>query len=285
MAAINPIKEITESLKGFASPTPSDRENEEDIARANCRNKGGRWDEATKTCIMPKPKVESTEEKEIEAPPGALETFTHEKTGRAAGIVSPSGTGRYQVPDPSRPGFHKPATLEEYNLYRQSIGLTPSPEGATFLGLSPEDVEQVAAGERERVARPVGTAPVGTQATLIADAQRKLRNAAQVGIIDFATASQLDELGINWKEALLSGAADVVPAAIAGGTAGFIGGAITGAGVGSTITAPAGALAVGTITAIAGFYRGVNNNIKAQKSDLISGKRTELKQRQRALQN
>ncbi len=57
-------------------------------------------------------------------PSTALETFTDPRTGRASGITLP--------------------------------------DGRTFLGLSSEDVERIAAGEQARVSRPEGTAPVGT---------------------------------------------------------------------------------------------------------------------------
>ena len=68
------------------------------------------------------------------------------------------------------------------------------------------------------------------------------------------------------------------------GATGAIAGAVT-----AVPTAGLGPLAVAGITsgisAAGQFINGVFDNIAAQKSDLISGKRTELTQRKKALNN
>ena len=90
--------------------------------QVECESKGGIWNVAAKTCVLPKTAATTPE------------TFTDPRTGRAAGITTP--------------------------------------DGRTFLGLGPEDVARIAAGEQERVARPEGTAPVGTAAAA-ADIERQ----------------------------------------------------------------------------------------------------------------
>lgn len=111
---------------------PPVEEDPDKQAKADCKAQGGKWDEATKTCILPPP--EPTPEPGPPKAKPALETFTDPRTGRASGITLP--------------------------------------DGRTFLGLSSEDVARVARGEQERVARPEGTAPVGT-AQAAADIERQ----------------------------------------------------------------------------------------------------------------
>ena len=97
----------------------------EETAEQKCIAKGGKWDAANQRCIM---KAPGPEEEKVEEPPRAKpttpETFTDPRTGRASGITLP--------------------------------------DGRTFLGLGPEDVDLIAAGEARRTGRPEGTAPVGT---------------------------------------------------------------------------------------------------------------------------
>lgn len=177
----------------------------------------------------------------------ALETFTDPKTGRASGITTPSGK--------------------------------------TYLGLGPDDVDLIAQGEAARVARPEGTAPVGTAQRLADENRRKLRLAANVGQIDFETASQLEEQGINIREVIHAGiqGIDLKAAAIAAGA---------GGAAGASAAVPTGGLSIPATAAIAGggtliydFFNDVKKNIKDQRQDLVTVKTKELRQRKTAMNN
>ena len=176
-----------------------------------------------------------------------LETFTDPKTGRASGITTP--------------------------------------DGKTYLGLTASEVNKIAGAEQERAARPEGTAPVGTAAALQADIQRKINIAKQIGTIDYATAQQIEEQEIDKSQALAAGVQDIIPSALAFGAGGLALGGVAGAGVGSTVSAPVGAGLGFGVGAIKGFYQGITKNIKDQRTDLVSVKTKELKQRKTALNN
>ena len=97
-------------------------EPQKSTTQINCEAKGGKWNSSTQRCVMPESITKARAEEKAKS--STPETFTDPRTGRASGITLP--------------------------------------DGRTFLGLGPEDVSSIAAGEAARVARPEGTAPVGT---------------------------------------------------------------------------------------------------------------------------
>ena len=215
--------------------TPADRiisqEPLEVTPQQECEKKGGKWDAATRTCIMNvrdqvavnQEKKAAAEAAKVEEPPkvDALETFTSSETGRASGITTP--------------------------------------DGSTFLGLSPEDVQAVATGEQARTARPEGTAPVGTAQAEAIRQQQIQQQIAQIGQLGQINPAQ--QADINLSQAFTAGAAGIVPAAAGGAAIGAAAGLV---GSGGVLSAP-GALAVGVAGAVGGFVSGVLSNIKEQQ--------------------
>lgn len=252
--AINPLKEFSESVGNIAGDfyekvkgPPS----AEEIQRKKCIAEGGKWDSVNKRCIMPEPTPEPLQQQQQETPKSISEM--------------------------EQPTLTQPEIIfDEETGERKGIKF---PDGRTYLGLSIEDQNLLLGKYQEKTALPAGTARAGTARLALEDTQRKLALASQVGYIDMATAQQAEELGINWKEAILSGVSGVIPSLATGAIAGAVAGSPTGVG------APIGAVAGAAGGAVVGLYKGVNANIKAQNADLLSGKTTELSKRTKALNN
>ncbi len=213
--------------------------------KQKCEDAGGTWDEKTQTCILiSKPAPQQTETQQ--PTPNALETFTSSETGRASGITTP--------------------------------------DGRTFLGLSPDDVQKIATGEQKRAARPEGTQPVGTAKAEALQQQQLQQSLSQLGNVDPATLElqKIQQADIDWGQAITAG------------TMGNIGGiAKTAAtsfavGFGGSGFNPIVGGAVGVIGAAASIWGGMQANIKEQQqgeigattADLAAG---QLKMRQYAM--
>lgn len=205
---INPAKELFSSIGNIGSDLikTTTRQKTPDTRKASCEASGGVWDPVSETCIR-KPKEEETKT----TPKAKLttpETFTDPRTGRASGIVLP--------------------------------------DGRTFLGLSPQDVNQIAAGEAARVARPAGTQPVGTQQSQI-EMQNQLNNLQPMAtgnirelfpqenlISQGATgAAAVGGAVFGAKTGAAAGAALGTAVPVIGNIAGAIGGAVIGGAVGA----------------------------------------------------
>ena len=208
-----------------------------------CKAKGGTWNIETQSCDLPKLKTE------LEKP----EVFTSKDQGRPSGIIVPARGNK--------------------------------PE-QTFLGLQQKDVESIAASEQAKVTLPEGTTPVGTAEAIASEQQRKINLAKGVGAIDFATAQQIESEGINLKQAFaaggISGAKIGGAAAISVGTTAG-GAALIATGPAAPIAAPTAALIGGGAGAVGGFttgfFIGIANNIKEQRTDLVTTKKTSLRKR------
>ena len=139
--------------------------------KANCERRGGRWDEATQTCILP------TEETTQVTPDVSIKTT---KTTREAGIIeAPQGLGKQGIVLPDGRTFFGLNKQDIENLKRKE-GLTDEDlkvigtEGrvrqsqkerilslAQDLGLEPEQVEQkIASGELPAQQLPAQISPV-----------------------------------------------------------------------------------------------------------------------------
>lgn len=260
--------------------------------KLKCISKGGKWDSKTQTCIMPENKLkpETTPESETKSKSGYSATTSlttpevySDKKGNQKAITLP-GEGRYGIPTgnitPEGITETRPATLEEYNAYRATLGLEPDIGGRTFGGLAQKGVQQIAGAYQEKTTLPEGTVQAGTGQANYKETLRKVELARSVGEIDLMTAMEAEEQGINVKEALLSGVSGVIPSALSYGAT--TGAAALFSGVAAPL-APAAAGVGAVVGALKGFYSGVTNNIKAQKSDLISGKSGELSSRQKAM--
>ena len=191
-----------------------------------CKIDGGTWDSDNQVCLK-----FSKEEVEKEAPrveATTPETFTDPKTGRASGITLPGGK--------------------------------------TFLGLGPNDVDEVAAQQAGIVSRPEGTSPVGTAQQQADEKFRIQQQISKIGKVGPLTPAQQAE--INYSQALTAGTIGQVPSIL--GTAGTFaaGGAIAGGPVGAAIGAGVGL--------IAGVARGMLGNIKEQQRGELQAADIEL---------
>jgi hypothetical protein len=220
--------------------------------KQKCEEKGGFWDTQSMTCILlPKQETQKTEAKTPPVNPakGTVETFSSSETGRASGVVTP--------------------------------------DGRTFLGLSPDDVNTIAQGEAQRVARPINSAPVGT-AQNEAQRQARLQQLMQLGEQGILTPQELQaiqESPIDWGQALTAGASNVpslLTRAGAGAAAGFvatapINAALAGTGIGAI---PAGVIAGASalVGAISAIWSGTQSNIKSQQRGEIGASQDVLTQ-------
>lgn len=242
---VNPIKQATSQIgniaKDFydkAKPVNVAKEGE-DRQKTQCEAKGGTWDAVKKVCVLPQPTPTPMTENTPKAnvPAGTIETST-----------------------------------------------TPGKQGGTMLGigdktylgqLDKDEINNIAMAEANKLPLGAGNiSPIGTAQAMQNDIQRRLKLASQVGQIDIATAQQAEEMGIDWKQALMGGAENIVPNAIGFAAAGAGAGALVG-GVGAIPGAGFGAVG----GALKGFYQGVSQSVKQQKQDLIGGKSKELNKR------
>ena len=201
--------------------------------KQKCEDQGGTWDEATKTCILVKKEQQPDTTEQAPKVDPALETFSSSETGRASGITLP--------------------------------------DGRTFLGLSPEEVQQVATGEQERIARPEGTAPVGT-AQKQADQQFQFQQSlSQLGKVDPTTLElqKIQQAGIDWGQAWTAGTMGSAPSIVQTAAAGAVGGALAGGGTPASI----GLAVIGAAVAV---WRGMQSNIKEQQRGEIGATSADL---------
>ena len=185
-------------------------------------------------------------------PAGTVETFTNEKTGRASGAVLPNGK--------------------------------------TFLGISPEDVNKLAQGEASRVARPENSAPVGTAQTALNTQLRnkQLLEMAQQGLLTPQELQSITGAEIDIGQALGAGAVGVLPGALGGAAtgiaAGILGGTVAGAAGGSVVPGLGTAIGAG-IGAIGGFLVAIRSNIKGQQVGEFSADQAALSKGQTMLRS
>lgn len=239
-----------ELYKKLQIQNEKDKEEEEKKA---CIARGGVWDSKTKTCSMPDlSKINKTETAapipttpRANIPAGTVETFKSSDTGRQSGVVLP--------------------------------------DGRTFLGLNPEDVNKIAQGEASRVAIPENAAPVGTaqaQANRQAQIQR-LVQAAQAGLLTTEELQQIGGADVDWNQALGAGAVGVIPGLIGGAASGAVIGGVAGVGIGAVPGAIIGAIAGGIGT----FLTSTRSNIKGQQTGEFTADREALTKGERYLRS
>jgi len=171
--------------------------------KQKCIDKGGTWDEATKTCLLfQKPTPQPQPQPSAPIPKGTVETFQGDNG--VSGVTLPSGK--------------------------------------SFLGLPKADVAQIANKEAGRVAIPENAQPAGT-AQALAERQARLQQLSQQGLITEQELALIQEAPIDFGQALTAGTLGNLPSvasAVAGGVLGLGIGAIPGAvvgGVGGLISA------------------------------------------------
>ena len=148
--------------------------------------------------------------------------------------------------------------------------------------IPPKDAEALSAKNELVQSQQRQEAQISAQEQFVA-MQRKVSIAKQIGLIDFATAQSLEEEGIDVGQAIAAGLQNVVPSALGFGAA--AGGAGLLGGPAAPVTAPAAAAIGVGVGSITGFYKGVTQNIKDQRTDLVTTKTKELKQRKASIMN
>lgn len=209
-------------------------------AERECIAKGGKWDPINKVCVMPQINFTDVSKKPVE-PEVKLqnpEIFKSSETGRLSGIEVPNGN--------------------------------------TYLGLGPEEVNKIAESESQKAAIPEGTALAGTTKNTIQQQQtiQKLMQLTQQGLL---TSNELDVIaGANpdLKEALGAGVVSAAP--------GIVAGAVTGATVGA-LGGPIGIVGGAIIGGIGSFLIGLRGNLKAQQSGEFAADQTALTKGERYL--
>ena len=197
----------------------------------DCEAKGGTWDAARQVCILPPPKELPPPASSTETPQ-ELETFRDVGTGKQSGITTE--------------------------------------DGRTFLGLSPDEVSEVARLEQRGTEQPLGTAPVGTAQAQAEEAAKLQETIAQIGQIGQLTAAQ--QADINISQAATAGLARVIPGLLGGAAGGAAVGAVSTGGIGAAPAAAIGAIG-GTLT---GFTSGLLGNIKEQQRGELQASDIEL---------
>lgn len=185
-----------------------------------------------------------------------------------------------EEPEPPKAEITTPETLTHPET-GGATGVT-LPGGRTFLGLSPEEIAQVAAGEAARTAQPEGTVPGGTAQARAEQQFESQQLAGQVG--EFGQLG-IDPTGLNIEQALTEGVIGSIPSAIRLAASAGVGAAALGA----VATAPAGgigAVPAAAIGASAGFVAGIvggmtssfkgqrRSTTTAQQRTLDEGKQT-----------
>ena len=218
-------------------------ENEDRINRNRilCINSGGQWDPVSKTCSF--------------TPIGTEKGITE-------GLLPPAPEEQSPSVDPTTPEtFRDPET-------GRTSGIT-LPDGRTFLGLGPGDVEKIAGEQQARAAQPAGTAPVGTAQRQADEQFRIQQQIAQLGQVGILT--EVQQAKINKSQAALAGGVGT----LAGIATGVIGGALIGGKVGAIAGVPGIAIGV-TLGAIGGFITGYISNVKKQQAGEIRAAEIEL---------
>lgn len=191
---------------------------------------GYEWDNEIQACV-PIPGYKP-EKTNVNPAPGSVETFKNPQTGRGSGVVLP--------------------------------------DGRTFLGLNPNDINQIAQAEAQKTAQnPINAQPVGTAQNQVEQQQRiqQLTQMAQEGLLTPQELESITGAKLDIGQALGAGAASAVP--------GILGGAVTGATVGA-LGGPLGAVGGAVIGGLGTFLAGVRSNIKSQQVGEFSADKAAL---------
>ena len=200
-------------------------------AQLECEAKGGKWDSVNLKCILPgQPEIgkvnivgEKTKEEKPKAAP-TPEVFVDSRTGRPSGVTLP--------------------------------------DGRTFLGASPNEVNRILERETQRGQLPQGTQIVGTAA----QQQRREQELARMVQEGVLTPQEIEQLGVGNL-----GANNAFENVGTGGAAlaGAIGGAKFGAAAGTAIAPGLGTAVGGIIGGVGGAIGGAYVKLGYQKKQDI----------------
>jgi hypothetical protein len=216
--------------------------------------KGFKWSQIKKQCVR------------------IGDPFTPERTLRPEEILAQQS---FREPDQSlaTPAFPTPAPKEEEKLkkprvFRDKNGKATGvelPDGRVFLGLSPDEVENVLTLESKDEERfPRTTASIEEkELQKTKDLRAELGNLLAANIGDIQPTGDVEQDKLNYSEAFLSAFDELL--------IGAGGGAVAGVGV-----PVVGSVVLGIGGAIGGYYVGVQSNLRTQKVDMIKGEAQNL---------
>lgn len=257
--------------------------------RLQCEARGGKWDEASQTCIII-PEYDFSKgllNQPKQIPPPAIPSYSQVKDlpqgegEKIPGFVPPV-TGQY---DASKGGFVTtdgkiyPTTNQDFRPSGQvDKNTTFNPDGSvtitdaagTQVNLSSEEYKTLIGGSGN-LTNNVKQAQQGLNQNQFQIQQAIKR--AQLGLITSEELAQIQGNDVDLGQAGLAGLTSVVP--------GFLGGQATslaaravgtgiGAGAGAAAAGTGAGLALGAIGAFGGFLLGVRNSIKGQQTVSIA---------------
>lgn len=177
-------------------------------------------------------------------------------------------------------------TQTQTEVFRNETGRLAGatlPDGRTFLGLSPDEVRKLSKQQADIAATPEGAVEASKAAAQREQAALGAELAGQVGQIDPAIVAAAQAQGVDYEQALKSGAAGILPSLVGGAAGGAVLGAGVGAVGGAGVGAIPGAVIGGVGGALSGLTRGILSNLKGQTGDTIKAKGDALSKRKTAL--
>ena len=251
------IKDIDKTIK---------REKEDSLKKKkqDCRAKGGTWDEASQTCILPL--EQQTQDVNLDINPQP-ETTT-------STAVDPA--------DQPRAKINTPEIIKDSETGK--ISGVKLPDGRTFFGVSPQEAKDILADYQKTRTAPDGTLPAGTQQAQLDQQLAQQAEAEQLGgqIGDFGQLG-VDPTGLDIGEAGIAGIRGAIPRALSlaatGAGIGLVGGGAVGSVVPGAGTA-AGAAAGAALGAVGGFVSGISSsmlsNLRSQRTDTTTAQQRVL---------
>lgn len=237
----------------------------------SCEAKGGRWD--GKVCILPK------ELKPVQFPsqpkPGDADYTSSGQEGfdilTGKGVSSLPRDQQTPKPPPTPPKLDIPEVIRDQETGR--ITGIRLPSGKDILGVSEQEIRDLAQKHFELGTDPPGTVPAGTAQARAEQRATGQQLAGQVGQIDPSTG--ITPTGLSQTEALTQGVVGSIPSAIRMAGQFGIGAAVLGGaagtavlpGAGTAVGAGGGAIIGAAIGFVSGITGGMISNMKGQRVD------------------
>lgn len=227
--------------------------------KASCKAKGGKWDPATNSCILPTDVPKQTEQ--MPTP----QEQVRQDVKKQGGYIDETGKYVPSTKPSTKINFKKDGTIEYTPVGGETLTLSKE-EYNTLLGKEgvntskTKEIEAVQGGAIEQAKLKQTASQLGLTPEEIAQAQAQ-------GI----------EAPIDVGQAATSGIAGAAPAAIGAAAGGLLAtsGVLAATGVGAPIAA--GTLAVaGGLYAVSKLWSGVTSNLKSQQSGEISSTKDTL---------
>jgi len=194
-------------------------------------------------------------------------TITQEDLQKEAAAKTITNIAQPPRAPPAAPSAAPPQSV---GVYRDAgtgkLSGVELPDGRTFLGLSPQQVNEIAASEVAKRQTPAGAVDIGQQNIAQQQQQQQVSQGIQLAQQIGQQPQNPVELApekVNVGQAIASGLTTAAPVAVSG----IIGGAVAGGTAGLGFGAIPGAIGGGLLGGIGGFLQGVRSNIKNQRSE------------------